>query len=96
MRNLLIRIAVWASAGFSVSLGWGLYFASANKGIPIESTVYTLAMLTQPTAAIVLYLKPNFPLGLTWVVAANAATYAVLGLIVETIRQHRRPLHISN
>ena len=59
MRDLLIRIAVWASAGFFVSLGWGLYFASANKSLPIGSTLYALATLTQPTAAIFLYLKPN-------------------------------------
>ena len=95
MRDLLIRIAVWASAGFSVSLAWGIYFASAAKSIPIEPTVYALAMLTQPAAAILLYLRPNSPLSLTWVIAANAVTYAVLGLLVETIRQHRR-LHISN
>ena len=95
MRDLLIRIAVWASAGFVVSLGWGLYFTSANKSLTIGSTLYALAKLTQPTTAMFLYLKPNFPLGLTWVIAANDATYALLGLIVETIRNHR-PLHISN
>ena len=93
MRDRLIRIVLWASAGFFVSLGWGFYFANANKGIPIASTVYALATLTQPTAAIVLYLKPNLPLGLTWVAVANAATYAMLGLMVETIRQHYRPAH---
>ena len=95
MKDLLIRMAVWASAGFSVSLGWGIYFASASKAVPIEPAVYALAGLTQPAAAIFLYLKPHFPLGLTWVVAANAATYALLGLMVETIR-HRRQLHVSN
>ena len=94
MRDLLIRITMWAGAGFFVSLGWGLYFASADKGMPIESTLYAFARLTQPAAAIVLYLKPNFPLGLSWVVAANAATCASLGLIVETIRQRR--LHVSH
>jgi len=93
MRNVLLRIAVWASAGSLVSFVWGLYFAKASKDIPIEATVNALAMLTQPTAAAVLYIKPNLPLGLTWVAVANAATYALLGLIVETIRQHYRPAH---
>jgi hypothetical protein len=96
MRNMLIRAVIWASAGFLVSVGWGLYFASTNKGIPIQPAVYLLARLTQPSAAFLLYLNPNAPLGLTWVVVANAATYALLGLIVGTIRQHHRPLHISN
>lgn len=95
MRDALIRIAVWASAGFFVSLGWGLYFASATKGIAIGPAVYALARLTQPAAAIILSLRPNFPLGLAWVIAGNAAAYALLGIIVETVRKHR-PLHISN
>jgi hypothetical protein len=89
MRNVLIRTAIWASAGFLVSLAWGFYFAGTNKGIPIESTVYALARLTQPTAAVVLYLNPAAPLGLIWVAVANAATYALLGLILETVRHHR-------
>lgn len=97
MRNsVTFRIAMWASAGFLVSVGWGFYFASTNKAIPIESIVYTLAWLTQPTAAVVSYLNLISPLGLAWVAVANAATYALFGLIVETIRQHYRSLRISN
>lgn len=95
MRNVLIRIAVWAGAGFLISVGWGVYFANANKALPIEPLVYTLAKLTQPAAAVVLYLRPNLPLGLTWLTVANAATCALLGLIVETIRHHYRPIHIA-
>jgi hypothetical protein len=95
VRNVLIRIAVWASTGFIVSLGWGLYFAMTRKGIPIEAAVSALAKLTQPAAGVILYIKPSLPLGLTWVAFANAATYALLGLIVETIRQHYQPIRIS-
>ena len=81
MRNSLIfRIALWASTGFLVSAGWGLYFASANKANPIEPIVYAFFRLTQPVAAItVAYF--DFPRGLTWIVVENAATYALLGLI---------------
>jgi hypothetical protein len=96
MRNLAIRIAIWASVGFLVSVGWGSYFANANKSIPIEPAVYTFAMLTQPAAALRLYLNPTSSFGLTWVVVANAATYALLGLIATTIRKHHRALHIPN
>lgn len=95
MRNVLIRIGLWASAGALVSLGWGLYFARASKEIPIDTIVYALARLTQPTAAVLLYIKPNLPLGLTWVAVANTATYALLGLVVETIRQYHRPIQLS-
>jgi hypothetical protein len=96
MRTLLIRIAMWASAGFLVSAGWGFYFANTNKGIPIESAIYILARFTQPTAAVFLYLNPNFPIGVRWVVVANAAAYALLGVMVETVRQYYRSLHTSN
>lgn len=96
MKSVLIRIATWMSAGFLVSFGWGLYFATANKGIPIGPIVMALARLTNPTAAVVLYLNPGSPLGLTWVAVTNAATYALLGLIVETVRRHHRSLHLPN
>ena len=92
MRNVLIRIAVWASAGFLISLGWGFYFANTNKDIPIEPTVHTLAGLMQPI--VVVASHRSTALGL--VVVANAATYALVGLIVETVRKHRGPLHTSH
>lgn len=96
MRNMLVRIVLWAAAGFLVSVGWGLYFASAGKSIAIAPTVYSLARITQPTVAFFLYLRPTFPLGLHSVVGANAATYALLGLTAEAIRRRHRSLHISN
>jgi hypothetical protein len=96
MKDLLLRIAVWASAGLFVSLGWGLYFATANKGVPIGSGVYLLARFTQPAAAIALYLRPGLALGLASVAAANAAVYALIGWIIELTRQHRRPVHVSS
>lgn len=94
MRNASIRVAAWASAGLLISIGWGLYFANANKSIPVEPAVYALARLTQPIAAVLLYLKPSFALGLTQVIVWNAAAYALAGLIVETLRRHRA-LHVS-
>ena len=94
MKNALIRISVWMGAGFLVSLGWGLYFATANKGIPIEPYVMILAKLTNPTAAVVLYLNPGSPHGLAMVAVTNAATYALLGLIVETVLRRHRYLHL--
>ena len=89
----LIRIGAWAAAGFFVSFAWGLYFASADKSLPVASAVIAFASLTQPATAIFAWLKPAAPLGLNWAATANAATYAVLGLIVETNRQQHRHLH---
>lgn len=83
---------MWTIAGFLISAGWGLYFATANKANPIEPAVYTLARLTQPVVAVTLSYF-DFPHGLSWTVAANAASYALAGLIVEGIRKR---LHHAN
>ena len=91
-----LRIIIWASAGFFVSAGWGLYFAATNKDIPIGLIVYALASLTQPAAAVVVYFNPHYALGLRAFEIANAVTYALVGLIVETARRHSQILHISN
>jgi len=78
------RIAMWATAGLLVAGGWGLYFARASKDIPKAPIVYALARVTQPVFAIVGWY---FPLSLYLVLAANAATYALVGLIVEMLRR---------
>ena len=93
-KDAIFRIAMWATSGFMVSAGTGLYFASADKAKPIEPIVYAFFRLTQPVAAITVSYF-DFPRGLTWIVVENAATYALLGLTVETIRRHYRPLQIS-
>jgi hypothetical protein len=103
MRNSLkFRTAMWASAGFLVAAGWGFYFASTSKAdiadlrpAPIEPIVYTLARLTQPVAALTVSYF-SFPLGLTGVALENAATYGLIGLIVETLWRHYHPLQNSN
>jgi len=80
------RIGIWASAGFLIAGCWALY-ASA-RAIPITSAepiVYTLARLTQPVVLVGFYF--HFGLYFYWVILANAATYAMAGLIVETLRQ---------
>jgi hypothetical protein len=89
---VIFRIAISASTGFLVAVGWGFYFTITDKAKPIEPLVYTLANLTQPAAAVILYFNPHGPLGLHTVVLENAATYAMVGLIVETIRRRYLPL----
>ena len=87
------RIILWAGAGFLISAGWGFYYAVADKSVPIGAIVYALARLTVPAAAVVIYFDPNYLRGLRAVVIANAATYALVGLIVETIRRRSHILH---
>lgn len=79
------RIRLWAIAGFLVANCWALYFAEVSKDNPIEPIVWTLAGLTQPIALVSFYF--HFGLSFYWVLLANAATYALIGLIVEALRQ---------
>jgi hypothetical protein len=82
------RIAGWAGAGFLVAGCWALYFTGADKGNLIEPTVYLFAYLTCPITLLRFY-----PVSLYSVLLANAATYALVGLIVETLR--RQPRHAN-
>jgi hypothetical protein len=75
------RIAVWASVGLLVACGWAVYFFTAAR-----QSVPTVALLTQPIALVV----RHSPLTVGWVLFANTVTYALIGLIVETVRTHRR------
>jgi len=84
------RIAMWASLGFLVAGCWALYLFT--RAIPLsaaEPLVYTLARFTQPVALVSLYF--HFGIRFYWVLLANAATYALAGLIVETLRQKLNP-----
>lgn len=93
MKNATLGVAKWAIAGLLVSFGWGVYFANADRALRVDHVVSVLAAWTQPSAALALYIKPSLSLGLASVTLANAATYALLGLIAETIRRTYRSLH---
>jgi hypothetical protein len=84
------RITMWGSAGFLVAVGWNLYvLAVAPVQIPsAEPMVWALLRLTCP----VVFASFYFHLGLYfyWVLLANAATYAFVGLIVEGLRRRFR------
>ena len=95
--SMKLRIAIWAGMGALVSGCWGLYFASADKGNPLPSIVYALAVLTQPAVAAIVSLLKFPPVGLLSVIVANAASYALVGTIVETTRRHYKQARlISN
>jgi hypothetical protein len=60
------RIALWASAGFLVALGWAL-IALATHPASTEGLVWTLASLTCPIA-----FARYLPISIYTVLAANA------------------------
>jgi hypothetical protein len=74
------RIGIWASAGVIVAAGWALY-AFVARPMTFADPVMILVQLTCPIAILRAY-----PLRLEWVLLANAATYALVGLLVETLR----------
>ena len=79
------RVAIWAAAGFLVASGWAVYFLVASKNLQIEQPmVSTLVRLTCPIAIV----GSHYPVSLYSVLAANVATYALVGLVVETVRRH--------
>ena len=81
------RIVMWASAGLLVAGFWALFafatFPSTNERM---RDVWTLVCLTCPVAI----AGRHYAISLYAVLAANAVTYALIGLIVEGLR---RQLH---
>jgi hypothetical protein len=77
------RIALWGSAGFLVAGFWAL-FASATFPATNERLrdLWVLVSLTCPVAIAGRY----YPIGLYEALAANAVTFALVGLIEETLR----------
>jgi len=80
---------MWATAGFLVASGWAVYFLAASKDHPTEPIVSTLLRLTCPVAIV----GAHYPVSLYSALAANVATYALVGLVVEILR---RRLNHSN
>jgi hypothetical protein len=80
------NIAIWASAGFLVAVSWALYAHTTTfPAMTAADPIMPLVRLTCPITLLSFY-----PLGLYLVLLANAATYALIGLIVETLRRQIR------
>jgi hypothetical protein len=81
--DMKYRIGIWATVGFLMAGFWALYAVATNPpGISSGDRIMILVRLTCPIA-----LFSSYPLRFYWVLLANAATYALVGLIVETLRQ---------
>jgi hypothetical protein len=74
---------MWAAAGFFVASGWAVYLSVASKDHPIESIVSALMRLTCPVAIV----GSRYPVSLYSALVINVATYALVGLVVETLRR---------
>ncbi len=83
-----LRIAIWALAGALVVVFWTLYISAMAPAA--HGTMWTLAYLTCPIA-----LARRYALGFYFVLLANAATYALVGAVVEAMRGHFRQTHVA-
>ena len=81
-----LRIAIWAAVGALVVALWSLYFASAHAR-PLGA-MWILVDLTCPIAL----ARHHHQLSVYLVVVINAATYALVGIVVETLwRRYKHP-----
>jgi hypothetical protein len=82
------RIAIWAGVGFLVAGGWALYaLGTAPPALGLGDPLLPLVRLSCPIAI----LGSHYPISLYSALLANAATYALAGLIVETLRRRPHP-----
>ena len=79
-----LRIAIWTGVGALVVVLWTLYISATSPTPP--GNVWTLAYLTCPIA-----LAHHYALSFYFVLLINAATYALVGTVVETVRRHYKP-----
>ena len=84
------RIAMWASAGLMIAVGWAIYaFATTAPAMTSADPIITFVELTCPIVFAGMHF--NFGVSLFWSLVANIATYALFGMIVESarVRLHR-------
>ena len=78
------RIFIWAGAGFLVAAFWALYalaaFPSTNERM---RDLWPVVTVTCP----ILIGGIHYPISLYQALAANTFTYALVGLIVESLRR---------
>jgi len=83
------RIAAWAGVGFLIAGFWAIFaaatFPTTNERL---RDVWIVVSFTCPIAV----AGKHYAISLYEALAANAITYALVGLIVETLRQK---LHYS-
>jgi hypothetical protein len=78
------RIAWWATAGFLVASGWAVFFLMISKNPqPIGPIMSSPVRLSCPIAII----GSHYPISVYSALAANVAIYALVGLLVETLRR---------
>lgn len=77
-----LRLAIWTGVGALVAIFWTLCIPATSPTPFVRALVY----LSCPIA-----LAGHHAISFHVALLANAATYALVGLVVETMRQHYKP-----
>ena len=78
-----LRIALWAGIGALVVVFWSLWISATTS--TAHGIGWVLICLTCPVS-----LLGHHPLNFYVALLVNAATYALAGFLVETMRRRRR------
>ena len=83
------RIGLWSLAGFVIAVFWVVL--SFTTSISPQPVLWFLARLTCPIVPVSVAF--HFGVKWYWVLASNVGAYALMGLIVESLRllRHRLP-----
>jgi hypothetical protein len=82
------RIAIWASVGFLVAGFWALYFFAAFPST--NERLRDMRILVDLTCPVAM-AGWHYPISVYETLVANAVTYALIGLILETLRPQLSP-----
>ena len=74
------QVAMWATAGFLVACFWAIFLLHTHILMTSADPTWNVVRLTCPIAFLSFYT-----IKLYWVLLANATTYALVGLTVETL-----------
>ncbi len=81
-----LRIAVWTVSGALVVALQFVYLMATHA--PLHGLRLALICLTCPIA-----LARHHPMSVYFVLLVNAATYTLIGALIETISQHYKSAH---
>ena len=84
------RIAIWTAAGALVAGLWTIY-VSVTSPTPLAGAVLTFVYLTCPIT-----LVRHYAVSFYLVILVNAATYGLVGMVVEAVRGHHQTPLISH
>ncbi len=79
------RIAIWAGVGFMVASGWVLYTFLASPEQVLTSTREPIVQALAYGSCPLIFAARQFPIHFWWVPLINAATYAMIGSIAESL-----------